>query len=63
MWPNPQEIAGLAIFTEKIPNGKLLFCAVDDVAETGRKFQKNLIFHQNGNDGDIWYYLGWSVDA
>ena len=53
MLPNPQEIAGLVIFTEKIPNGKLLFCAVDDVAETGRKFQKNLIFHQNGNDGDI----------
>ena len=61
MWPNPQETAGLVMFTEKIANGKLHFCEVDDVAETGRKFQKNLIFHQKGNDGDIWYYLGWSV--
>ena len=41
------------MFTEKIANGKLHFCEVDDVAETGRKFQKNLIFHQKGNDGDI----------
>ena len=28
MLPNPQEIAGLVIFTEKIPNGKLLFCVL-----------------------------------
>ena len=28
MWPNPQETADLATFTEEIRNGKLHFCAV-----------------------------------
>ena len=32
MWPNPQETADLVKFTEKIFNGKLIFCAVS--AET-----------------------------
>ena len=28
MWPNPQETADLATFTEEFLNGKLHFCAV-----------------------------------
>ena len=62
MWPNSQETLGLVTFTEEILNEKPHFCVVGDVVETGRNFQTNLIFHQKGNDGNIWYYLGCSVD-
>ena len=31
MWPNPQETAGLEIFTEKILNGKLHFLCTSKV--------------------------------
>ena len=61
MWPNPQETAGLVTFTEEILIENVIFCAADDVAETGRNTKKNLIFHQKWNDGDIWGYLDGSM--
>ena len=33
MWSNPQQTAELVTFTEEILNGKLIFCAVSNLAK------------------------------
>ena len=45
MWPNPQFPEDLATFTEKIPNGNLIFCAVIWV----------------GKSKGLWSYYSWQI--
>ena len=44
MWPNPQETADLATFTEEIINGIFIFCAVCFKAFS---YYSHLKIHQN----------------